>query len=116
MIGSFNEKGCKMSYNEALSKWAIAKLKEAKPGVEFDPSTVKVSIDFDKASFEGCETCGYGGDSDRQYISIRAEGPQPLTRGGSRKKGARPETGYVEIDVCEGYDLGDLLNEILAAE
>jgi hypothetical protein len=116
MIGSFNEKGCKMSYNEALSRWAIAKLKEAKPGVEFDPSTVRVSIDFDKASFEGCETCGYGGDSDRQYISIRAEAPPLLAKGGNKKKGARPETGHVEIDVREGYDLGDLLNEILAAE
>ena len=98
-----------MSYNEALSKWAIAKLQANYPGVEFDPATVSVALDFDAASFDGCDTCGYGGDSDRQYISIRAEyGEKP-------KRGSR-KGGYTEIDVTYGYDLGDLLNEILAAE
>lgn len=44
-------------------------------GVTDDSRTVSYENEFDKSMFQGCETCGYGGDDDRTYVTVYVDGP-----------------------------------------
>jgi hypothetical protein len=46
-------------------------------GVTDDSRAVSYESEFEKSSFQGCDTCGYGGDNDRTYVTVTVEGPAP---------------------------------------
>jgi hypothetical protein len=41
-----------------------------------DNRVVRYEVEFEKAYFTGCDTCGYGGDDDRTYVTVHVEGPE----------------------------------------
>lgn len=71
-------------------------------GVTDDSRAVSYVNEFDKAYFQGCETCGYGGDDDRTYVTVTVAGPQP-----------HPWTGGISK---EFGDLGELMRALDAVE
>jgi hypothetical protein len=50
-------------------------------GVEDDTRSVSYEVEFDKAYFTGCDTCGYGGDDDRTYVTVTVMGEDNSWRG-----------------------------------
>jgi hypothetical protein len=44
-------------------------------GITDDSLKVWYESDFDAPTFNGCDTCNYGGDEGRSYITVRVEDP-----------------------------------------
>lgn len=53
-------------YQEVLYKWALTKVPADRNAVR----VTDVTFEFNKARYDGCETCGYGADEDTLDAAI----------------------------------------------
>lgn len=68
-------------------------------GVTDDSREVSYEAEFDAPAFEGCETCGYGGDEGRSYVTVNVRGTE--------------DASYVYKEFA---DMGELMRALDAVE